>query len=91
MNNREMIQAKVESIDYIMGGYDVAIDRLPKAQLDIILEAVYFGTSTDVAVMYRKKKYVVEIAVVDNEMDFSMMTLDRYLNLYGEEYADKFE
>ena len=50
--------------------------------------AVVDEEHTDVKVSINRKPYVVEIATVDNEKDFSVLSKAEYINRYGSEFFE---
>lgn len=90
MDNKTRIAQAVKNQGLEMGCYELAINKLSKKAVAEIIDSIT-GDSTDIAVNYGKTKYVIEIGVVDNEVDFNCMKLTDYISRYGEEYAEKFE
>lgn len=88
MTNRERIEKKLEKMEYVIGGYDKDMEKLSQAELKKVLDSIY-GDSTDVDVKIRGKLHVVEIAVVDDEMDFNILTQAEYISRYGDERWDE--
>lgn len=81
MTNREKIEQVASKDGLIIGCWDNAIESLSQKELKKVLENVLHQCDTDVQV--RRKKYVVEIDIVDNEVDLSMITKDDYIDRYG--------
>lgn len=88
ITNKEKIEKKVKEFGCVLGGYDQDIEKLSQVELKKVLESIY-GDYTDVDVKVRGKLHVVEIAVVDDEMDFTMLTQDEYISRYGDERWDE--
>ena len=84
VDNRTMIENKVKALGYKVGCYDQYIEKLSKKELTNVICEIS-GDSTDVDVKIRNIKYVVEISVVDDEIDFNMLTQSEYINRYGDE------
>ena len=82
ITNRYRIKKKVETIGYLLGCYDQGMDKLSIPDLNKVLNIIN-GDSTDVDVDIRGKRHVVEIAVVDNEIDFMILTKHQYISRYG--------
>lgn len=82
--NKEKLKEKAKEFNYVIGCYDVKIDKLSKKQLQRIVDNIT-GDYTDVPVVLDRKEYVVEIAYVDNEIDFSLVSKNDYINRYGRE------
>ena len=84
VDNRIMIENKVKELGYEMGCYHSSIDRLSKKELAKVMCEIS-GDSTDVDVKIRGKLHVVEISVVDDEIDFTILTQNEYIDRYGDE------
>lgn len=70
-------------INYTISTLDKEIEKLSVFEQKKILEAIT-GDATDVKV----KDGYVEIAYVDNEVDFMFLTKGEYISRYGEQYDD---
>jgi hypothetical protein len=66
-----------------IGCYDKLIDSLTKNELNKVLENIEYEADTDVSI--NSQKYVVEIDIVENEVDFNVLTIIEYKQRYGEE------
>ena len=84
MENKERIIKETKKYNYKLGCYDLEIEKLNPSNLKKVLDIIKYGDSTDVAVFINRKKYIVEISVVDNEVDLQVLTLKEYENRYGE-------
>lgn len=80
--NKELIENKINSLGYKLGCYDKAIDNLQKRCINLLLENID-GDSTDVDIVNNGTEYIIEINVVDNEIDLSMITKKDYIARYG--------
>lgn len=90
MNNRIILDKAIKEINerYEIGCYSDGMEKISKSELKKILDVVYLEY-TDVDIKIRKKNYVIEIATVDNEKDFILMTREEYISRYGNErYQD---
>ena len=86
MTNREVLEKEIKKInkDWEIGTYYSDMDRISKKELKKVIENLMLEY-TDVDVQIRKKNYVVEIATVDNDKDFMIMTREEYIARYGDE------
>lgn len=82
--NKEKLKEKAKEFDYVIGCYDVKIDNLSKKELRWIIDNIT-GDYTDVPVTLNGEKCIVEIAYVDNEIDFNFVSKNEYINRYGRE------
>lgn len=83
MTLKERIEAYLITKDLTLGCYDKALEKLPESELQKVLENAPYQADTDVLV--KNKPYVVEIDIVDDEVDFSVLTKSEYISRYGEE------
>lgn len=86
MSNKEILEKAIKKInkDYKIGTYYDDMERLSKKELQKVIDNVS-EEYTDVDVQIRRKNYVVEIATVDNDKDFMIMTREEYIARYGDE------
>ena len=84
MENKIKIQKEIEKHGYNLGCYDSEIEKLNPSNLKKILDVIKYGDSTDVPIFINRKKYIVEISIIDNEIDFQVLTLEEYEARYGE-------
>ena len=82
--NKEKIIKQIEKEGFKLGCYDSEIEKLNESNLKKVLSVIKYGDSTDVLVFINRKKYIVEISVVDKEIDFQVLTLSEYESRYGE-------
>lgn len=87
MANKEIINSKLKDSTYIIGCYDNTLEQLSKEELDKVIDRM-FDDYTDVEVYVKNIPYIVEIATVGNEIDFSMISKDGYANKYGRAYGE---
>jgi hypothetical protein len=87
MSNKELIQNKIKSFNYVLGCYNPHIDKLSKKELNKVLESIECE-HTDIHITLNRKKYVVEVKTVDNEKDLDILSYDEYIDRYGEPEED---
>ena len=63
---------------------DKNIEKISKKELKKVIDFIC-GDSTDVDIYIRKKLYIVEISMCDNEIDFNLLTQEEYISRYGDE------
>lgn len=87
-NNKELIAERIENlvketgVKFSLGCWDKNIEKVSKKELKKVIDGIT-GDSTDVDVCIRKKLYVVEISMCNNEIDFNLLTQKEYLSRYG--------
>ena len=81
MTNKQIIEQTLENKGCILGCYDSKIDKLSKKELKKVLDNLEFDT--DIEVTLSRKKHVIEVFYVDNELDLSVKSLNEYANTYG--------
>ena len=79
--NREIIVEKVFNEGYDMGIYDKFLDKLNKSNLKKVLDNIRY--TSDTKIFYNRKPFIVEISEVDNEIDFNIIPLYKYEDMYG--------
>ena len=84
MNNRERLIKTISQFGYSLSIYDHAIDKLNTKMINKIIKS-FMGDSTDIDVTLNRKPCVVEMSVVDDEVDITMLTKEQYINRYGNE------
>ena len=88
--NKELIVERIQKlvketgVNFSLGCWDKNIEKISKKELKKVIDSIY-GDSTDVDVYIRKKLYVLQISVVDNEIDFNLLTQEEYISRYGDE------
>ena len=88
--NKELIAEKIENlvketgVNFSLGCWDKGIEKISKKELKKVIDEIT-GDSTDVDIYIRKKLYVLQISVVDNEIDFNLLTQEEYISRYGDE------
>jgi hypothetical protein len=83
---KEAIEKVVSALGLTIGSYDTQLDSLTNAQLNKVLENIEYANDTDVSI--KRKAHVVEIDIVDDEVDFNVLTKAEYINRYGNERYD---
>ena len=86
MTNKERIN-KFLAGNYTIGCWDEKIEQMSLYSLRKFLKELCFD-STDIIVNIKRKVHVIEVSVVDNEIDFNVLTKAEYISRYGDE---KFE
>lgn len=95
MTNKELIEKRIAELnkngyELELTSYDKDVDKVSKKVLTKALKE-FGGDSTDIKVMIRRKPYVLEIPVCDNEVDIIIYSLDEFAAKYGDEYLEAFE
>lgn len=76
------ITERANTLGLTVATYDEGIENVSLKQLDAVLDQLEFGTG-DIKVSIRKKQYVVEVVIDDNELDLYLITREEYENKYG--------
>lgn len=84
MNNRERLIKTISQFGYSLSICDHAIDKLSSRMINKIIKS-FMGDSTDIDVTLNRKPCVVEMSVVDDEVDITMLTKEQYIDRYGNE------
>lgn len=84
MTHKESIEKELKQKNFILGNYDNKLETISKYTLKKIIGAFHYE-STDIDITINRKKYVVEVSVVDNEVDFNILSKDEYISRYGDE------
>ena len=79
--NKQIIIEKVLSEGYELGIYDKFIDKLNKTNLKKVLDNIRYTSDTKIYI--NRKPFIVEISEVDNEIDFNIIPLYKYEDMYG--------
>lgn len=84
MTNKELIQKEIKKLkdNYTLGCWDNNIEKISKKELKKVLNSIY-PSSTDVYVNIRGNLYIVEIAICDEDVDFTLYEAIEYFNKYG--------
>ena len=88
--NKELIVERIEEliketgVNFCLGCWDKNIEKISKKEINTAVGSIY-GDSTDVDIYIRKKLYVLQISVVDDEIDFNLLTQEEYISRHGSE------
>lgn len=82
--NKQRLVEKLEKVGCVLGCWDNKLELLSDYSLRKVL-AVVDEEYIDVIISINRKPHVVEIATVDNEKDFSVLTKAEYIDRYGSE------
>lgn len=83
MDNKDKIIKVANELGLKIGCYNDSINALSKNELKKVLYNIEFQSDTDVSI--NRKKYVVEIDIVDAEVDFNLLSKQEFINRYGDE------
>lgn len=86
--NKAIIERKAKMLGQTIGLWDSSMEKVSLKELTKVIDAMDFGGSTDVPVSIRRKKYVVEIANVDAELDFKLYSQEEFEETYGWDYYE---
>lgn len=86
--NKTIITKKAEALGKAVGLWDSELEKVSLKELTKVTDGMDFGGSTDIPVSIRRKKYVVEIATVDNEIDFKLYSQQEFEETYGWDYYE---
>lgn len=86
--NKEIIVEELNKCELKLGCFDELINKLNRGNLSKVIEGVRLCDSTDVDVFINRNLHVVEIFVVDEEIDFNVLTKEEYISRYGDERWD---
>lgn len=86
--NKEIIIEELNKYSLKLGCFDELINKLNKGNLSKIIKELEHCDSTDVDVFINRVLHVVEIFVVDEEIDFNLLTKEEYISRYGDERWD---
>lgn len=79
--NKLIIEEKIKSLGYTLGGYSLDIDKVSKKGLNNILDKL--GEWGNVETTIQGEKFIVEIEIWDNEIDLKMVSKVEYQRNYG--------
>lgn len=86
MTNKQKLQNAVTKLGLEIGGYNLLLDELSLKELNKVIGNLEYESDTDITI--KRKKYVVELDIVDNEIDLNVLTKAEYINRYGDERYD---
>lgn len=87
-NRKNWLMDEININGLTLSHMDEAVLGLSHGEFQRVVDAIQFGSS-DVPVMYRRGKYVVEVAICDNEVDIYRYRVWDYIEKYGLE--DEFD
>ena len=79
--NREVIAEKIAPFE--IGCYDEKMETLNKTNLKKVLDNMEYD-DTRIEVFINRKKHIVEIHFVDDEVDFEVLTMEEFRFRNGE-------
>lgn len=82
------ITERANALGLTVTTYDEDVENVPHKHLDEVLNQLEFG-SGDVLVSIRRKQYVLEVVIDDNELDLHLLSRDEYKNKYGRDLYDE--
>lgn len=80
--NREVIANKIAPLE--IGCYDKKIEELNQTNLKKVLNELEYDLDTTVEVFINRKKHIIEVCNVDNEVDFEVLTMSEFRSRNGE-------
>ena len=80
--NREVIADKIAPL--VIGCYDKKMNDLTQTNLKKVLNELEYDLDTRVEVFINRKKHIIEICNVDNEVDFEVLTMSEFRSRNGE-------
>lgn len=84
-NNKNILEVEAKKEGLVIGCYDKFICSLKGKNVKKLVEAISFGSATDLVIVHNRKPYVVSVDFVDNEVDFTCYTKAEYISRFGEE------
>ena len=81
IDNQLQILQELYKLNLNLGCYDKGINVLNDRWIKEVVKNIKFEEDTIVCIS--RKKYVVEIDIVDNEVDFNLLSKEEYINRYG--------
>lgn len=85
--NKTIIEKKAKLLGLKLGCWDEKIENLSKKELLKVVNSMEYQEDTDVLI--KRVSHVVEIDIVDNEIDFSLLSKQEYVSRYGNDrYED---
>lgn len=80
--NREVIADKIAPL--VIGCYDKKMNDLNQINLKKVLNELEYDLDTRAEVFINRKKHIIEICNVDDEVDFEVLTMSELRNRNGE-------
>ena len=82
-NEKRLAEVLAEA-GYVIGCYDKRLEDLKYMALKKVWDNALMLEHTDVHIKINGVEHIVEIATIDNEKDFNVMTVEEYRNQYGD-------
>lgn len=82
------ITERANELGLTVVSYDESIENMSLKHLDEVLDQLEFGTG-DIKVSIRRKQYVLEVVIDDNELDLQLLSRDEYKNKYGRDIYEE--
>lgn len=86
--NKEILEAAVKKEAMNLGCWDKGMELLNRNNLNKVIKGFKYG-SCDIAVCINRRRFVVEVSHVDNEVDFSLISAQEYKAKYGRAYDEE--
>ena len=80
--NENKILEVCSKYGYCIGCYDLELEKLNYQNLKKVLDNIKY--QDDVKVFINRKPYIVQIDEVEGEIDFNVITLAQYQDMFGE-------
>ena len=80
--NKEVLANKIAPL--VIGCYDKKMKDLNQTNLKKVLNELEYDLDTRVEVFINRKKHIIEICNVDDEVDFEVLTMSEFRNRNGE-------
>ena len=80
--NKEVIANKIAPLK--TGCYDKKMNDLNQTNLKKVLNELEYDLDTRVEVFINRKKHIIEVCNVDDEVDFEVLTMSEFRNRNGE-------
>ena len=80
--NKEVIAEKITPFE--IGCYDKKMETLNKTNLKKVLDELEYDLDTRIEVFINRKKHIIEVCNVDDEVDFEVLTISEFNRRNGE-------
>ena len=90
-SNKELVEEAVTKEGLVMCCCSKDIEKLPKKDLDRVIDVIGYGSSSTVYMNFDDTDYIVEVSQVDDEVDIWLITRAQYEDIYGEIYEEDWE
>ena len=81
--NKEVIAKKITPL--VIGCYDEKMETLNKTNLKKVLNELEYDLDTRIEVFINRKKHIIEVCNVDDEVDFEVLTMSEFNRRNGEQ------